>query len=231
MAKHRRVVIETGKKKVFASAIDWPGWSRSAKTEEEALDILADYGERYGKVAELAGVDGVAKVVGDMEIVEHLVGNATTDFGAPDKPAAVESEPLTVPECERQIALLRACWTYFDDTASRVSEELRKGPRGGGRNRSKMIFHVLEAERGYARQIGVKSPKGSVETPDGLCAHREAVCQAIREIAADEGIQTKWPLRYFIRRAAWHVMDHAWEMEDKDLTGVEDEIAGNTSGL
>lgn len=223
MAKYNRVVIETGQKKVFASALDWPGWCRSAKTEEDALDTLAAYGERYAKVAVLAGVDGMASAVGEMDVVEHVIGNTTTDFGAPDKPAVVEREPLTDAECERQIKLLHACWEYFDDTASRVSEELRKGPRGGGRNRSKIVFHVLEAERGYARQIGVKTPKGSLDTPAGLTVHREAVCQTIREIAADESVETKWPLRYFIRRAAWHVMDHAWEMEDKDLTGVEDQ--------
>lgn len=27
-----------------------------------------------------------------------------------------------------------------------------------------------------------------------------------------------WPLRYLIRHTAFHTLDHAWEMEDKDLT-------------
>jgi hypothetical protein len=36
-----------------------------------------------------------------------------------------------------------------------------------------------------------------------------------------------WPLRYLIRHTAYHTMDHAWEMEDKDLDRIprrEDEI-------
>ena len=27
-----------------------------------------------------------------------------------------------------------------------------------------------------------------------------------------------WPIQFLIRRVAHHVMDHAWEMEDRDLT-------------
>jgi hypothetical protein len=220
VTKYNRVVIETGTKKVFASAIDWPGWSRSGKTEDGALAALADYAERYEKVAAIAGERGVRSVASNMAVIEHLEGSATTDFGAPDRQARAEGEPMTIAECERQVRLMQACWTCFDDAAARVSEELQKGPRGGGRNRSKMIAHVFESERSYVRQIGVKTPKGGLESPDGLQAHRDAVCQAIREINAGDAPAPKWPLRYFIRRAAWHVMDHAWEMEDKDLTTV-----------
>lgn len=220
MTGHNRVVIESGSKKVFASAIDWPGWARSGRFEADALEALADYAGRYGKVAEIAGVSGVEEVAVAMDVIEHLPGNATTDFGAPDARAVAEEETMSDAECERQIALLRACWTYFDDTATRVSEELHKGPRGGGRDRSKMIAHVLEAERSYARKLGVKTPKGGMDTPEGLQAHRDAVCDAIRDINRADASQARWPLRYFIRRAAWHVMDHAWEMEDKDLSGA-----------
>jgi hypothetical protein len=122
--------------------------------------------------------------------------------------------------CERIIALLHTCWASFDDAAGRVSEELQKGPRGGGRNRTTLVEHTREAERSYARQIGVKTPKGGLDDEAGLSAHREAVCGAIRALNAGGGGMTpKWPVRYFVRRAAWHVMDHAWELEDKDLTG------------
>jgi hypothetical protein len=161
----------------------------------------------------------VLAVSKSFDVIQHLKGNATTDFGAPDKAADCESEQLTEAECERQIGLLRACWQVFDETAGRVSEELRKGPRGGGRNRSKMIDHTFEAELSYARQVGVRTPKGAMETPAGLQEHRDAVCEAIRECNAPAGTDGKWPVWYFVRRAAWHVMDHAWEMEDKDLTG------------
>ncbi|HWV25215.1 MAG TPA: hypothetical protein VNZ58_13590 [Thermomicrobiales bacterium] len=215
MTKHNRVVIETGSKKVFASAIDWPGWSRSGKTEEQALEILAGYVDRYRNVADLAGVDGLD--ASDFDIVEYQTGSGATDFGVPEHVAMVEHEPMTDVECERQLKLLRACWTYFDDVAARVSDELRKGPRGGGRNRQKIVFHTLEAERSYARTIGVKTPKGGMDSPQGLRDHRDAVCEAVRAVNA-AGEETKWPVRYFLRRAAWHVLDHAWEMEDKDLT-------------
>lgn len=219
MTQRNRVVIETGSKKVFASAIDWPGWSRSAKTEDEALEALRQYADRYGHVADIAGVKGVAVAADSFAVIEHAKGNTTTDFGAPDAAVECEAQQMTDAECQRQIRLLRACWQYFDDTAARVSDELKKGPRGGGRSRERLIEHTFEAERSYARQIGVRTEKGAMFTDEGLQEHRDAVCQAILEVNADGGMPRKWPLRYFIRRAAWHVLDHAWEMDDKDLTG------------
>ena len=37
-------MVERGKKKrVVAVAFDWPGWDRSAKTEEGALQVLDAY--------------------------------------------------------------------------------------------------------------------------------------------------------------------------------------------
>lgn len=218
MTGYNRVVIETGTKKVFASAIDWPGWVRSAKTEDEALQTLRQYAGRYERVAAMADTRGVLAAATAFAVTERIPGNATTDFGAPNVAAAAEAEPMTDGECERQIGLLRACWQYFDDTAARVSEELQKGPRGGGRNRQKLIEHTLEAERSDARQIGVRTPKGGMDTRNGLENHRDTVCHALREMHANGDMPKEWPLRYFIRQVAWHVLDHAWEMEDKDLT-------------
>lgn len=214
-----RVVLETGKKKSFASAIDWPGWSRPAKTPEAALQTLADYAPRYSVVVQRAGLPPSGIMDSTFDVIETVPGNATTEFGAPDVPVALESEPMSDEECERQIALLRASWDVFDETAARVSEELQKGPRGGGRNRSKIVEHVFESERSYARNLGVKTPKGAMFTPDGLSAHRDAVLHAITRHNARGESARRWPLRYFIRRATWHVLDHAWEMEDKDLSG------------
>lgn len=217
MTAHDRVVIETGKTRVFASAVDWPGWSRSAKTEAAALAALADYAERYRVVADRAGTRGVLATAGRLTVVDRLPGNATTDFGAPDVPSTLEDEPLTGAECERQIRLLDACWATFDAVAGRVSAELRKGPRGGGRDRDKLVDHTHEAERSYVRQIGVRTPPRAMGTPEGLAAHREAVRRAIRDVNAASAGPGGWSVRYTVRRAAWHVMDHAWEMEDKDL--------------
>ncbi len=220
MTTHYRVVIETGSKKVFASALDWPGWSRSGKTEEDALNALVEYTGRYQAIAELAEIRGVKAAAEGFEVVEHQEGSGATDFGVPEKVARAEHEPMSDAECERQITLLRACWAYFDDVVPRVSEELQKGPRGGGRDRSKIVAHTMDSERNYARKIGVRTPPGRMDSPEGLQEHRDAVCDAIRaRNASGEGDTKSWPVRYFIRRAAWHVLDHAWEMEDKDLTG------------
>lgn len=222
MTTYHRVVIEKGQKKVFASAIDWPGWSRSGKTEEEALATLADYVDRYQAVAEIAGVRVVMATAKDMEIVEHLNGSGATDFGVPERAANCEDEPMTGADCERQITLLRACWDYFDDVASRVSPELQKGPRGGGRDRDKIVEHVILADRTYGRKIGVRTPPFDWRNRVAVAAHRDAVFAAIPQLREGDASTAKgWPVRYFIRRAAWHVLDHAWEMEDKDLTGKD----------
>ncbi|HYH12465.1 MAG TPA: hypothetical protein VD789_08945 [Thermomicrobiales bacterium] len=222
MTKLNRVVIETGSKKVFASALDWPGWSRSGRTEHDALQTLADYADRYHIVASLAGLDGVPEIAKDLDVVEHCAGSGATDFGVPERVAECERDPMTEAECERQLALLRACWRYFDDVASRVSAELRKGPRGGGRDRDRIIDHVVQADRGYGRQIGVRTPAFDSFDGDAVRAHREAIYAVIPMLRNGEpGRPNGWPVRYFIRRAAWHVLDHAWEMEDKDLTGRE----------
>ena len=214
-----RVVLETARKKSFASAIDWPGWSRPAKTPEAALQVLADYAPRYAVVVERAGLSSAAVTEPSLDVIETVPGTATTEFGAPDVPIALESEQMSDRDCERHIALLRASWEVFDETAGRVSEELQKGPRGGGRNRSKIIEHVFEAERAYVRNLGVRTPKGAMFTPEGLATHRDAVCEGIRHHNSRGESARKWPLRYVIRRATWHVLDHAWEMEDKDLSG------------
>lgn len=224
MSSHIRVVLETAKKKSFASALDWPGWSRPAKTPQAALETLADYAPRYAIVIERAGLPAAEITDRAFDVIESVEGTMTTEFGAPDVPASVESEPMSEDECERQIALLRAAWAVFDETAGRVSEELQKGPRGGGRNRTKIVDHVFEAERAYVRNLGVRTPKGAMATPEGLVEHRDAVCQAIREHNSRGEPARKWPLRYFIRRATWHVLDHAWEMEDKDLTGTSKDV-------
>ncbi|MBA2247706.1 MAG: hypothetical protein H0W23_06230, partial [Chloroflexia bacterium] len=132
-----------------------------------------------------------------------------------------EVEPLTGGELDRQLALLIACWRYLDNVGETVSPELRKGPRGGGRDRDKMLDHVYEAERSYMRKLGVKSPRLVVNDIHALETHRAKVEAALREQPGDDAAdQRSWSPRYVIRRVAWHVLDHAWEMEDKDLSGV-----------
>ncbi|HET9783222.1 MAG TPA: hypothetical protein VFR33_15755 [Candidatus Dormibacteraeota bacterium] len=200
MAERIRVYIEAGGKRTFASAADWPGWSRSGKDEKSALENLAAYAPRYARVAKLARVQ-FPQDEPSFNVIERLTGNATTDFGAPGIPAKNESKPMTDHEAQRVVALLEASWKYLDNVRAKAPEELRKGPRGGGRDREKMYRHVLDAEVAYAPAIGLK-----LKQPD-----RKALLEAIRKPNKD----TKWPVAYAVRRIAWHALDHAWEMEDR----------------
>ena len=199
MAPATRVYIETGKKRVFASAADWPGWSRSGKTPEAAMESLAAYAPRYAKVAKLARLE-VPKDATNFTVVERLKGDATTDFGAPGAEAKEEAKK-TPSELSRLASLVDACWKYLDQVRAKAPEELRKGPRGGGRDREKMYAHVVESEMGYARYIGLP-----LKQPD-----RDAMRKVFRKPVPD----TKRSAAYIMRRTAWHALDHAWEMEDR----------------
>ncbi len=195
-----RVYVETGAKKVFASAAGWPGWCRAGKDEAGALAALAAYAPRYAKVARLAGID-LPKDATDFKVVERLPGNVTTDFGAPGIPAKEEVRSLTPAETMRMLSLLDAAWKFLDQVRAEAPESLRKGPRGGGRDREKMYAHVLEAELGYSRYVGLRLKE----------LDRDAVREAVRHPQKDN----KWPATYMARRIAWHALDHAWEMEDR----------------
>ena len=135
--------------------------------------------------------------------------------GVSGRTAAPENYPMTEAQCERKIALLRASWSTFNDIAARVSPALRKGPRGGGRVRGQIIRHVNGAEiHEFAPKVGVKVP---LETRDGagaLRAYRDAFVEAIREHRARGEPARSWALQFLIRRCAWHMLDHAWELED-----------------
>jgi hypothetical protein len=218
-----RVMIELGRKKPVAVAIafDWPGWNRSGKSEEEALQVLAAYRPRYAKIANLAGLADEFRAAREMAVVERLEGTGMTDFyRLSARSAGPEHEPMSDAACERKIALLRARWTYFDDVASRVSPELRKGPRGGGRDRDAIVRHANGAEiYEFAKKVGVITPLDARERPDDLRAHREALCAAIRDYNSRGAPARTWTVQYVIRHSAYHMLDHAWEMEDRDLTG------------
>ncbi len=221
-----RTVIERGPKgkRSVAFGIDWPGWSRGAKTPELALETLESYRERYRPVADLAGLAAEFAAAGTLEIVEDKVGTGSTDFwGISFTPCAAEHGPMSEAELERAIGLLRACWTFFDGVAARVSPEMRKGPRGGGRDRDRIISHTIRVEsEDFAGKVGLRTPEGAALTPDGLRTYREAYVAAMRAYNAGEaqGRMRSWTLPFLIRHSAFHTLDHAWEMEDKDLTAV-----------
>src|ERR1700730_9699360 len=219
-----RVMVEQGKKKAVASAFDWPGWDRGGKAREEALTGLAQSGPRYARVAELAGFADEFLATGKMKVVERLQGTGMTDFYTLSaRPAGPEQKQMSEAECERKLSLLRACWSYFDDVASRVSAELRKGPRGGGRDRDRIVRHTNGAEiEEFAKKVGVITAPAAWQNPDpdAVRAHREAFCVAIRDHNARGASARTWTLQFLIRHSAYHMLDHAWEMEDRDLTGA-----------
>jgi hypothetical protein len=198
------VYLEVGTKKIFACSLDWPGWARSAKTEEAALEALADYADRYRPVADEAGVR-FPKSAGDtFDVVERVKGDTTTDFGAPHIPAGADSNPLTQAQAGRLATLVASTWAVLDTVVKASPAELRKGPRGGGRDRDKMVAHVGEAEAAYFAKVGVRG--GREDFLAGLRAARQPQPE----------LRTKaWPWRYTARRVAWHALDHAWEMEDR----------------
>jgi hypothetical protein len=223
-----RTVIERGTKgkRAVAFSLDWPGWSRGANTGELALDTLEAYRARYRPVADLAGLAREFDAAGALEVVEDRVGTGSTDFwGISFTPSTAErAEPMAEADLERGIAILQACWAFFDGVAARVSAEMRKGPRGGGRDRDRIIRHTIRTEsEDFAKQVGLRNAEESALTPDGLRRHRETYLAAIRAYNAGEVARRmrSWTLPFLIRHTAFHTLDHAWEMEDKDLSGQE----------
>lgn len=128
-----RVVLEVAPKRAFASALDWPGWSRSGRTEADALRALIDHGPRFAGVARRAGLPFRApSSVRDLEIVERLTGGGVTEFGAPGKAAAAEETPISAADLARLHALMTAAWAAFDDATELArGVQLATGPRGG----------------------------------------------------------------------------------------------------
>jgi len=117
---------------------------------------------------------------------------------------------------------LQAAWAFFDGVAAHVSPEMRKGPRGGGRDRNRIVRHTIRTEsEDFAKAIGLRIPEEAALTPDGLRQHRRAYIEQMRAYNAGEVNKQmrSWTLPFLIRHSAFHTLDHAWEMEDKDLTG------------
>jgi hypothetical protein len=219
------VTLEIGPKgkRVVAVAPDWPGLERGAKTGEDALKQLSAYLPRYSQVATLAHMGAAFDAVKKFKVVEQYPGKGSTDFwGISFAFSSIDQQTLSDDELERELTLMQACWAFFDEVRQRVSAEMQKGPRGGGRDRDHIVRHTLYAEQGWANMVGVPTPDSATLTGKGLKAYRLAYCRAIRDYHAQgktAGKLAKWPLRYLIRHTAFHTLDHAWEMEDKDLTG------------
>ncbi len=221
MAGEIRVMLEIGPKgkKVAAVAPEWPGLERGAKTGEAAIEQLLSYLPRYARVAELAGMDAEFAAITTVDVFERYAGTGSTDFwGISFAFSDIDRQQMSSQELDRELALMRACWVFFDEVRTRVSAEMQKGPRGGGRDRDQIVRHTLNTERDWSKKLGLLTPEGAMLADEGLRAHRDAYCDAIRAFHSQGKLARTWPLRYLIRHTAFHTMDHAWEMEDKDLT-------------
>jgi hypothetical protein len=219
-----RIVLERGTKgnRFVAFAPDWPGWSRGARSPELALETLEAYRGRYRPIAVAAGMGEEYDAARPMTVVEDRVGTGSTDFwGISFTPCSLEGDPMDAAELERKLRLLRAAWAYFDAVAARVSAEMRKGPRGGGRDRDRIIRHTIRTEsEDFAKRVGLSVPEeGALGA--ALPGYRVAYVEAMRRYQRGEikGRMITWTLPFLIRHSAFHTLDHAWEMEDKDLTG------------
>lgn len=218
-----RTVLERGpkNKKVVALAVDWPGWSRGAKTPEAAIATLESYRSRYRPITLAAGMVGELDGGGQLAVVQERVGTGSTDFwGISFSPSSFEDDPMAEGELERKLRLLQACWSFFDEVAASVSPQMRKGPRGGGRDRDQIIAHTIGTETElFAKRVGLPVPADRPLAPAGLADHRAAYLATMRSYNAGVGKRMRtWTLPFLIRHTAFHVLDHAWEMQDKDLS-------------
>ncbi|MGO9909849.1 MAG: hypothetical protein ACLPQS_01610 [Acidimicrobiales bacterium] len=209
------VGVEAGKRRTFASALGWPGWTRSGRDEESAVAELVSYAGRYRPVVVRAGL-AFDPDAGHLDVVERVAGNATTDFGAPGAVYAWDSGPVEPGEWERTAAIMKAAWEYFDEVVAGAPAVLRKGPRGGGRDRDAVAAHVVAADVDYRRKLGLDRYKPELASLDELKARREEVF-GVFLVGGDGSAVTErgWSLRYAARRGVWHILDHAWEIEDK----------------
>ncbi len=215
-----QVYLEVAPRRTFACALDWPGWCRSGKTADAALEALAEYGERYAAVADRAGVPFAVASADRLKVVEELEGAAGTDFGVPERTATADGRRLTAAKARDQAALLRASWDVLDDVVAGAPAELRKGPRGGGRDRDKIVEHVVQAEAAYARKLGIRRKPPEMDDTAGIEELRAAIVEVLSHGSSGEPLVEKgWRPRYAARRIAWHALDHAWEIEDRSEPG------------
>jgi hypothetical protein len=218
------IYLETGSKRVFAGVLEWPGWCRSGRDEQAAIRALVEYGTRYARAIRSADPDFQPPAdESSLRVVERLKGDATTDFGAPGQAPAADSRPMSKPEITRFTAILESCWRTLDRAVKAAGGgELRKGPRGGGRSLEEIVRHLLEADAAYLGKIGWPFRPDSKTDPAAEPRRTRAAILAALAAAAEGRLTAKgprvgphWTARYFVRRAAWHTLDHAWEIEDR----------------
>jgi hypothetical protein len=207
------IYIELGGKKAIAWSLEWPGWCRIRTSEGAAVQALIETEARYRLIAQRAGLTFAP---GDLVVAERLAGDANTAWGVPSVLAAAETRPTDAATAQRRVTLLRASWDLLEEAVATSPQELRKGPRGGGRDRDEIWRHVIEAERAYARKIGVRHPPFEANDKSALKAMREEIVSVLSQPSSGEPLVIGgWNASYAVRRMAWHVVDHLWEIEDR----------------
>jgi hypothetical protein len=216
MVANSPVYLEAGSKRTFACSLEWPGLARAGKTEETALEALRSYIPRYARVAGGAGLRLDLSPDEPWDVVERVpTRSGGADFGVPTTVLGSDWEAVGTEEAGRTTALLGASWPLFDEAVATAPGSLRKGPRGGGRDRDAIAAHVAAAEQMFAAKVGLKLPVPAPGDAEVISANREALMAWCRSGQALETGRPGWPPRYAARRLIWHVLDHLWEIEDR----------------
>ena len=210
------IAEEVGAKRTFVWVVDWPGWCRAGKDVALAIDSLIEHGPRYAIVTGAAGLELPDVSAHDLVTIESNRGSSGTEFGVPSAIGELDRRPTTAEEADRLARIVAAAWAELDRVAASAPAELRKGPRGGGRDRDKMIGHVNESDGYYAREIGAARKQPTLADRAAVEAMRAAMLAVLREPSDGTPLAGRtWTVRYAARRIAWHALDHAWEMEDR----------------
>ncbi len=216
------IAIEATANKTFASVVEWPGLARSGKTEELALEALLAALPRYARALDRAGhaLAGSSRSFRLTEIIlqvaESETGSSGTKFGVPSRITSADRRTLGAAEASRRAAIVAAAWAEFDTVVAAAPAELRKGPRGGGRDRDRIVAHVTESDHAYAREMGIRVRAPAPDDPGAIAAMRGAMLTVLREPSGGTPLaDRRWTARYAAHRIAWHALDHAWEIEDR----------------
>lgn len=222
MATKERVYVEIGGKRAFAGGIDRPGWCRGGRDEDAAIAALVAYAPRYrAAVGRMARGFRPPTRASELEVVERLEGDATTDFGAPSRTPSADERRIGPAGANALVRILEACWGAFDRSAAAAGgAELAKGPRGGGRGLDAIVRHVFEAEGAYLWRLGASWKAGTDDLEREMPELRSQFLDAVAAWARGKPpvpsrSRKLWKPRYAVRRSAWHALDHAWEIEDR----------------
>jgi hypothetical protein len=216
MSRPSAVYLELGTRRLFACSLDWPGLARSSKDEEGALAALSNYVPRYAAVARRATVKFPLADAIEWSVVKRVpTRSGGADFGTPTTVLDGDDAGWGLSEAKRDGALLAASWDGLDEVVAAAPQALRKGPRGGGRDRDAILAHVAGGEQMYGRKLGLSLPVPAPGDREVMLANRRAIAEWFREGGKGTSRPPAWPPRYAARRLIWHVLDHMWEIEDR----------------